>query len=214
MIDQGLLIDIAPYSCAYGHTMSNIISDYKTCTAKFEMTKADCDKQCSEFYERWIRSFLVVKNINTAKRLIEDDMGIKESELTSSSDIAYSEYKHLYREYTKILDEKVSELRESKSLKSRIEIRLEEIQRVYPESTLTVALRKCLDKKVLWGKVIFGSCIFALTLFTHNEGFYVRLWRQQGKGYSPVFMDVEIVTAINMFPELLTIKYGNKKEIY
>lgn len=143
-IDSKLLQDLAPYSNAYGHLMSNLIYNYKQYVACYLILKTPDTKIVAEWYERVLRSFLITKNITSSKSLVSKDMGFKEKDLPF---LSKEEYWKIYEDCKLIINSFKYDV-ESVKYKSDLRILAESYEYYNPDSPLIKAMFKICDKDV------------------------------------------------------------------
>ena len=210
MIDIKLLQDIAPYSAAYGHTMSNIIFNYQY--AEGILLKEGYDtienRRNAEWFERVIRSFLITKNIYYSKSLVAKDMGIKESDIQfPKMGDKVDFYDPFVKPEVERLKEIQAQIRKDKKFKSELEIRVENYEFSYGECALSKAIRMFFNKTHQFAKFKVGGEEFAASMFIYNvqpKEIYVRFFRGENRNN---FFDMEMFKAVPMFPELKDTKW-------
>lgn len=224
-IDFKLLQDLAPYSNAYGHTMSNYIYRYRTCAAYHAVLNTDLTRTLATYYERIMRSFLITKNISYSKSLIKADMektleikDIDKLSLPKVDDETREKIKKVEDDGYKFIRDLQENLRKEKKLKSSLEIRYEQLCNCWPDTKIIVALSKCLGKGQQRAKIIFGTTGFYAVLHNtevrYREQFNIRFWRLDedlDHASSNAYFDLEIADAKSMFPEILNADWVKHK---
>jgi hypothetical protein len=203
--DLKLLRDIAPYTFAYGHTLSNYVYNYKLLTAKVNVSGHKDSKKAQEFFERVLRSYLVTKNISHSVKLIEKDMGVKEGELKSPS-IPYDKLKEDMKKISSWYEEINVELRETKTYKTFPHVLAEWYEINYPDGNLHEVLTRLANKEIKQSEAVIyvGDNQFMFALTSKNDKFHLFLYRLVDGKYKndPIYID-NLANAITQFPELV-----------
>lgn len=227
-IDQKLLQDIAPYSCAYGHTMSNYVYRYRAAVARDDVLNTDETALVASYYERILRSFLITKHISHSVSLIKNDikekLGIDIDKVeVPSLEVNSPEYKQM-RELEQVsreqLEEQVKALRTEKKMKSDLEIRAENLKICWPDSPIGAALMQIVKSDTTQcGELELNGTAFHVQLYQtevrYLDRFYVAFWRRaEDRRYvvSTTSFRLELSEAHSIFPEILKVEWVDAKK--
>jgi hypothetical protein len=219
MIDQGLLLDLGPYSHAYGHVMSNFIYGYQRFAAYHEVLGEKYGK-AAEYYERVLRSFLVTKNITYSKSLVKNDMKLDEALLEHP--ILTSEQREdvesVVRQASNFLEGIRKEICSKKAFVSDIQIRAENLRFAYPDSPICDAIDYVVAKAGRSQRAdgVAGGLKLTLILYQTTENyidaFKVRFYRVgEDKDFIGYSWFMEVSEAVITFPEILKMSWKVNK---
>lgn len=206
-IDQKLMMDIAPYSMAYGHMMSNIIYNYQYAIGITKIYDTEENKRNAEWFERVIRSFTVTKNLRYSKQLVSKDMGINES------DIIFPTMGKLDEFYTPNVEPDINEFKKiqqvlklENKIKNQYIITAENYRFCYGDVNIVSALEQFVLGNFLKSRVLVGGITFECKFFTyeeyHNNSIMVSFRRVMNDNLIPKQFEMELSYACTIFPEI------------
>lgn len=206
--DLKLLQDICPYTYAYGHTLSNYVSGYRSAVAEARVLNTEKSKTLQEFFERFLRSYLITKNISYSKSLIEKDMRIKEADLKFT--LTWEQCKPIYNEISDWYKELQIDVQQNKTFKTHLHALAENYAYSHPESNISEMLLNIANdtNKSYNTYITIEEVQFLILVYNTEEHFtkmfYTAIYRtKNNKTLNTHPIRCNLFNCIKQFPELL-----------